>query len=469
MSGITATYSDGDTFTVSGTDYTNDFNPGRRIKADCGVDGDKYGWVYNSTFDDPTNTVNLTDDSDAFTENLTEIWIGQIDVDHDYRFYNTSEVDTISGSINTKLDTHKSSADHDGRYYTEDEMDSSLAGKADTSHDHDGDTLQCDAINSDGGVFTLTTTSYISVPYGAIYLGEHNATDGVLVMYAADGLGGGTSHWYVSDNYNSTISRWTGQTYTDDFIIGPSNNTDAFKFKAEGDFYITNGSIRLEDNEYINFGGSGIGAAGFGIRDNAGAMEFKCEGGEWTTMSGVSGGGDVSSSSNITDNKLVRGDGGAKKIQECSTITVSDDGEMTNTGQPCFQVSPAAMTNIAVGTTTITFSTEVFDVGNNFNTGTYTFTAPVTGKYQFNINVRLETLDIGADYYQIRLETSNQSFRHQLMDPNFTGDLSYYHLAGGVLTDMDVNDTAYVTVVQNNGAAITDVSIYSWWSGALIC
>jgi len=46
---------------------------------------------------------------------------------HDDRYYTEAEVDTISGSLSAEIDsdisTHAASADHDGRYYTESEVD----------------------------------------------------------------------------------------------------------------------------------------------------------------------------------------------------------------------------------------------------------------------------------------------------------------------------------------------------------
>ena len=46
---------------------------------------------------------------------------------HDDRYYTETEIDTISGSLSSEIDsdisTHAVSADHDGRYYTEDEVD----------------------------------------------------------------------------------------------------------------------------------------------------------------------------------------------------------------------------------------------------------------------------------------------------------------------------------------------------------
>ncbi|RPJ55975.1 MAG: hypothetical protein EHM12_11105 [Dehalococcoidia bacterium] len=49
--------------------------------------------------------------------------ISQIPAVSDY--YTKSEVDTISGSINSTVDAHKSSADHDSRYYTKENITTS--------------------------------------------------------------------------------------------------------------------------------------------------------------------------------------------------------------------------------------------------------------------------------------------------------------------------------------------------------
>jgi len=187
----------------------------------------------------------------------------------------------------------------------------------------------------------------------------------------------------------------------------------------------------------------------------------------WFTAGG-SAGGDVCSDSDIGDNKLVRGDGGAKKIQECSTITVTDNGEMINTGQPCFLVQPSAtQSNIAVNTdVTIVFGTEKFDVGNNFASNT--FTAPLTGKYQLNTNIYLNAIDTGATYILAGIVTSNNSF-YVVMDPNYTADAAYGNLAVSGLVDMDENDTAYVYIRQSGGAQQMDITGSSRFSGVLIC
>jgi len=175
----------------------------------------------------------------------------------------------------------------------------------------------------------------------------------------------------------------------------------------------------------------------------------------------------VKSTNVITDHRLVRGDGGARNVQE-TTIIVDDSGRMTNPGQPAFQVVPSvAQSNIAVGVAvTIVWGTERFDVGGNFASNV--FTAPVTGKYMFSVCLGLEKIDIDATYYQLALVTSNKSYYSTLF-PRLTADIRF-SLPLSVLADMDAADTAYATITQGGGVQQTNIApITTFFSGVLIC
>jgi len=58
--------------------------------------------------------------------------------------------------------------------------------------------------------------------------------------------------------------------------------------------YVVGGSSRLGDNvavdDYYNFGTT-FGTTGYGLRQNAGAVEYKDSGGAWTALNGLGGGG----------------------------------------------------------------------------------------------------------------------------------------------------------------------------------
>ena len=151
-------------------------------------------------------------------------------------------------------------------------------------------------------------------------------------------------------------------------------------------------------------------------------------------------------------------------------MTINSAGAITSTSQPAFQVVPASIqSNIAAGSTNVTvvFGTERFDQGSNFASNT--FTAPVTGRYQFNIMVRLDDVDTASNWYMLGLFTSNKDYE-QFIDPDYhSGDFSLFVMTMSVLADMDANDTAAVIVKQHSGAVQTDIDTTSHFSGFLAC
>ena len=151
-------------------------------------------------------------------------------------------------------------------------------------------------------------------------------------------------------------------------------------------------------------------------------------------------------------------------------LKIDANGHITKPLQPAFLAKPgSSLNNTAVGTTVITFDTEVYDVNADYNASNYTFTAPVTGKYHFNLHVRMDQIDISTDYYQLRLVTSNRVY-YAIIDPDFAdGDFNYYTIVINVLADMDASDTAYGDMQISGGAAQMDMKQDSHFSGFLAC
>ena len=153
-----------------------------------------------------------------------------------------------------------------------------------------------------------------------------------------------------------------------------------------------------------------------------------------------------------------------------SNVTISADGEVTKAAQPAFLVFPASnQNNIAINAATdIVFATEVFDVGANFASNT--FTAPITGKYVMSFVMYLMNLDIDTQYYSFNLITSNRTY-YNAFSPNFSADAEYQNFNFSGVLDMDASDTAKVSIsIPNNGAAQADLyGDGSFFSGALIC
>ena len=154
-----------------------------------------------------------------------------------------------------------------------------------------------------------------------------------------------------------------------------------------------------------------------------------------------------------------------------SRMEINSDGHVTMPAQPAFCVAKTStQSNIAVNSAvTITWQSERFDQGSDFSSNT--FTAPVTGKYQFNATLRLLELDTAANYMQVFLITSNQSYEIFLLDPGrFSADVDYFSFTGSALVDMDASDTAYLSVTQSGGTAQLDIGggTDSYFSGYLV-
>lgn len=132
---------------------------------------------------------------------------------------------------------------------------------------------------------TLTASTYL-------YAGVNDTTRGMVYAYGhgAASVYGGTFVAYTSADHDTTIGNYGFMVYEDDLYIGPDTNVDALKLDANDDLYVTGGSLILPASEYVNFGGT-LGAGGYGLRDNAGAVEYCDSGGAWTALNSLGGGG----------------------------------------------------------------------------------------------------------------------------------------------------------------------------------
>jgi len=153
-----------------------------------------------------------------------------------------------------------------------------------------------------------------------------------------------------------------------------------------------------------------------------------------------------------------------------TVIQINSDGEINKPLQPTFSSYMTTNQNVSAGTAvTVQFDAERFDIGGNFNTTSYIFTAPVDGKYSLNATIRLNSLDSAATQYQLRLITSNQTY-YNVIDPNFATDLNYYTMTLSVVADMDANDTAYIEIYQEGGTEQTTIESgdYTFFTGWLL-
>lgn len=150
-------------------------------------------------------------------------------------------------------------------------------------------------------------------------------------------------------------------------------------------------------------------------------------------------------------------------------VVDGDNGSITKPLQPAFHAkAPGTQTNLSVETGhDVTFNSERFDQNADYD-GTNQFTAPVTGKYQLNLNLYLQHIDSGANYIQVGVLTSNKSYYLVLATNGFDADPTYFPFTTSVLADMDANDTVKIEIYQSGGTAKLDIDGHSTFSGYLV-
>ncbi len=153
-------------------------------------------------------------------------------------------------------------------------------------------------------------------------------------------------------------------------------------------------------------------------------------------------------------------------------MRIDTSGRVTMPYQPAFLVTKSGdQTNLSVGYNDITWQNEVYDIGSNFASNT--FTAPVTGKYLLTANISLKSQPKNAAWYILRIATSNRNYMNSQSTGHWDTNASDYlkTLASTVVVDMDANDTASLMYYQYTGTAQADIAvdtIYTFFSGILL-
>ena len=153
-----------------------------------------------------------------------------------------------------------------------------------------------------------------------------------------------------------------------------------------------------------------------------------------------------------------------------TALSIDSNGQITKPLQPAFLATlSGTQSAIAVGSAVvIQYVTEIYDQNADYNNSTYTFTAPVTGKYLLNFSAYGMVLDSAANYYESYLNTSNRNY-YFTIDPDFGQDNAYHSFVVTALADMDANDTVSVRIYQSGGSSQTTFGGASHFSGYLVC
>lgn len=159
-------------------------------------------------------------------------------------------------------------------------------------------------------------------------------------------------------------------------------------------------------------------------------------------------------------------------------ITVDSSGHVLKPNQPAFCVRGSGDWDIPVGSwTKIPFSTHsvthLFDTGGDFDESNNLFDCPVSGVYQFTIDLSFNNPSSQPDYYGIQISAggTTKSFFAMLQDfGQFNGDPAYWSSGGTIILDLTAGDDVFWNFIQAGTASGSDKIRMddSYWSGHLI-
>ena len=147
-------------------------------------------------------------------------------------------------------------------------------------------------------------------------------------------------------------------------------------------------------------------------------------------------------------------------VNAAECMRIDSTGVITKPLQPAFNAKGSSTPTLAINTYyTLPVDTEIFDQNADYNASNYTFTAPITGRYQLNGSVYMyNSLDSSAGYMILIIKTSNREYQKIITATMFGSDIANYSMNISTLADMDANDTAYLQLYQQAGAAQVTIS-----------
>lgn len=144
-------------------------------------------------------------------------------------------------------------------------------------------------------------------------------------------------------------------------------------------------------------------------------------------------------------------------IDGVSALSMTEEGELNYPLHPAFSAVLNTDRVNVTGTGTvyqIIFDTEIFDQGNDFDLGTSTYTAPVSGKHRLSARANVKS---GTNMIQVNMKliTSNRNYDNNfLLRPGSNAE--EYTCEINQLVDMDAGDTAYVEIFSSGEVADTN-------------
>lgn len=284
-----------------------------------------------------------------------------------------------------------------------------------------------------GAVKTTTVGSTNSTSATTVQSGSGalniTATNGALTVNSGTGALG-----ISTDASATTVSFATGAAVKG-VTLGSTNSTSATTVQSgSGALNVTSTNGALTIN-------SGTGALGISTDASATTVSF---------ATGAAVKGVTLGSTNTTSSTAIKSGTGNVAIN--SGLTIDSTGRNYNTVQPAFlyNLNSSTSNNVTGDGTTYTVlpATQKFDQGSNFNTGTGTFTAPITGKYQFNWACMVQNIGAGHTTFQLQIKCTNAQYNFSYLSPTAAqASGNFLEMNGSTLANMTAADTALFQVI----------------------
>ena len=138
--------------------------------------------------------------------------------------------------------------------------------------------------------------------------------------------------------------------------------------------------------------------------------------------------------------------------ENATALTIDSIGAVNKPLQPAFLefITTNETLSGLDSFTAVKYGTEVFDQNADFNTSNYTFTAPVTGRYQLNATCGISGQDDSTELI-LRLDASNRDLDIREFSTASGGNV--HMLTGSVLMDMDASDTCLMKISVASASA----------------
>lgn len=148
-----------------------------------------------------------------------------------------------------------------------------------------------------------------------------------------------------------------------------------------------------------------------------------------------------------------------------------------NSTQPCVSAYKSANTTNVTGNgtvATVVYDTVIFDQGSNYNSGTGTFTAPVTGKYLVIAQTEFSNVGVVAYQFEVYINSTARVWTGANNGPITSASVNTRYAQISAIIDMSATNTFTISSMANGQGADTigffgDTKPLTYLSVCLLC